>query len=69
MLIVGSANITQQFSNLGLIDEYHFLVHPVVLGIGKPLFKINSLEKSLQLNLYEVKKFSNGVVGLFYNKG
>ena len=39
ILIVGSANIVQQFTNLGLIDEYQLLVHPAILGSGKPLFK------------------------------
>ncbi len=39
ILLVGSANIVQQLTNLGLIDEYHLLIHPVVLGSGKPLFK------------------------------
>ena len=34
MLIVGSANIVQRFTNLGLIDEYRLLVHPVILGRG-----------------------------------
>ncbi len=64
MLIVGSANIVQQFTNLGLIDEYHFLIHPVVLSNGKPLFK-NVTEKH-NLKLLETKTFKNGVVGIYY---
>src|SRR6266496_142345 len=39
MVIYGSASIVQALTNLGLIDEYQLLVHPVVLGGGKPLFK------------------------------
>src|SRR5438270_2965882 len=39
MVIYGSASIVQTLTNLGLIDEYQLLVHPVVLGSGKPLFK------------------------------
>lgn len=64
MLIVGSASIVQQLSALNLIDEYHLLVHPVILGQGKPLF--HGLEKRHPLKLLEVKAFDNGVVLLRY---
>ena len=64
ILIVGSAEIVKQFTNLGLIDEYHFIVHPVILSEGKPLFK--NLNAQVNLKLKEMKQFSNGVVGLFY---
>jgi dihydrofolate reductase len=39
MTMIDSARIVQIFMNLGLIDEYRLLVHPVVLGSRKPLFK------------------------------
>src|SRR5205807_5721404 len=39
MLIYGSASIVQTLTNLGLIDEYQVLVHPALLGGGKPLFQ------------------------------
>jgi RibD C-terminal domain len=39
LVIFGVAGIAQTFMQLGLIDEYHLLVHPIVLGRGKPLFK------------------------------
>jgi len=64
MLIIGSASIVQQFANLGLIDEYHLLVHPVVLGHGKPLFA--RIHNRLQLKLLQTKTFSSGVVLLCY---
>ena len=64
MLIVGSANIVQQFTNLGLIDEYHLLLHPVVLGSGKPLFK--NIKDRHTLKLIKTNTFKNGVVGLYY---
>lgn len=34
MVIYGSDNLAQNFMQLGLIDEYQFLVHPIVLGSG-----------------------------------
>jgi dihydrofolate reductase len=66
MLVIGSSEIVQQFSRLGLIDEYHLLVHPVILGEGIPLF--NNLKEMQKLKLFGSKQFSNGVVGLFYHR-
>jgi len=64
ILVIGSASIVQQLTNLGLIDEYHLLLHPVVLGRGKPLFK--DIRKKHDIKLFEAKTFSNGVVKLCY---
>ena len=64
MLLVGSANIVQQMTNLGLIDEFHFVVHPVILGTGKPLFK--EIKERHNLKFLDTKKYKNGVVLLTY---
>ena len=64
MLIYGSASIVQQLTNLGLIDEYQLLVHPVVLGGGKPLFR--DITDKRRLKLVSAKPFSSGVVLLTY---
>jgi dihydrofolate reductase len=64
MMIFGSGTIVDQFTQLGLIDEYQLLVNPVVLGKGKPLFK-DTLDK-INLNLVKTKTFNNGVVSLQY---
>jgi len=64
MLLVGSASIVQQMTNLGLIDEFHFVVHPVILGTGKPLFK--EIKERHNLNFLDTKKYKNGVVLLTY---
>lgn len=50
--------------NLGLVDEYHLLVHPVILGSGKPLFK--NTDGRHKLKLIKTEVFSNGVVLLGY---
>ena len=63
MTILGSGSIVQQFSNLGLIDEYFLVIVPVILGSGKHLFK-DVKEKNLKI--IEVKKFKNGIVLLHY---
>ena len=64
MVIYGSANLVQNFTDLGLIDEYQLLVHPVVLGNGKPLFK--GITRPLHLKLLRSETFMNGVVVLYY---
>lgn len=65
LLIYGSASIVQQLTNLGLIDEYQLLVHPVALGSGKPLFE--NLKSRLNLALIETKKFNSGVICSTYH--
>jgi len=64
MVIYGSANLVQGFSRLGLIDEYHLLVHPLVLGGGKPLFA--TMTQPLNLRLLRAESFKNGVALLCY---
>ncbi len=64
MVIYGSGSIVSAFMNLGLTDEYHLFVNPIVLGIGKPLFK--DLKDTHKLKLVRTKTFSNGVVLLQY---
>ncbi len=64
MAIIGSASIVQAFTNLGLIDVYRLMVHPVVLGSGKPLFK--NIRDRRKLELIRTMAFTNGVVLLDY---
>jgi dihydrofolate reductase len=66
ILIVGSASIIQQLTNFGLIDEYHLVLHPVILSKGKNLFK--NIEHHVNLNLLKTIIFQNGVVLLCYQK-
>lgn len=64
LVIYGSANLIQNFTQLGLIDEYQLLVHPVILGDGKPLFA--GMPQPVKLKLLQAKTFDNGVVVLYY---
>ena len=64
--IEGSAALVQSLMTAGLIDEYRFLVHPVIVGSGKRFFKEGI---AAPLQLVEAKPFSSGVVLLRYQPG
>ncbi len=64
MLIYGSASIVQALTNHGLIDEYQVLVHPVILGGGKPLFQ--NIQQQVKLTLVNNKTHPSGIVVLYY---
>ena len=60
---VGGLNIAAQLAQSGLIDEYRFLIHPIVAGKGPRLFESG---KNLTLELIGSKTFRSGVVELHY---
>lgn len=64
LAIFGSGTIVQQMTNLGLIDEYRFLINPVILGKGKPMF--TNPDEMLKLDLRKTRTFKNGNVLLTY---
>jgi len=66
IMIMGSGTIVQQLSNEGLIDEYVFILSPVIAGKGKPLFKD---VKQLGLKLISAKSFDSGNILLRYAVG
>jgi len=66
-ILVGGVSIPSQLIELGLVDEYHFVVQPIVAGEGRRLLEGISLEK-LQVKLVESKIFKSGCVALHYLK-
>ena len=65
---VSGLSIASQLSERGLIDEYYFLVSPVVAGKGPRLFDTVKLQERLQLDFIDLKAFQSGVVALHYKK-
>ncbi len=64
ILIEGSATLVEALAQAGLIDEFKFMVHPVIVGDGKRFFKDGmGLTK---LKLVESKPISLGIVLLTY---
>jgi dihydrofolate reductase len=64
MVIYGSGKIVSALTQLGLIDEYHLIVVPTVLGKGMPLFE--GIAKAVNLKLLETKLLKKGVIILYY---
>jgi dihydrofolate reductase len=50
----------------GLIDEYYFVVHPIIAGEGKRLLEGIGLPDKIKLKLVDSKIFESGCVGLHY---
>jgi dihydrofolate reductase len=67
-IATGGVSIPSQLIELGLVDEYYFVVHPIVVGEGRRLFDDISLPEKLQLKLVESKIFESGYVALRYLK-
>ena len=67
-ILTGGADIPSQLIQLGLVDEYHIVVHPVIAGEGKRLMEGISLQEKLKLKLVESKTFKSGSVALHYLK-
>ena len=61
---VGGPTLAASLMQLGLIDEYRLVVHPVVLGSGRPFFP--ALNGTIGLRLLETRTFDSGVVYLRY---
>jgi len=67
-ILVGGVDIPSQLIELGLVDEYRFVVQPIIAGEGRRLLEGASLPERLQLKLVESKIFKSGCVALRYLK-
>jgi len=63
-LITGGVKLPFALAELGLIDEYEFIVHPRLVGHGPALFA--GLSKPLDLKLVSQLKLGSGAVALRY---
>jgi dihydrofolate reductase len=67
-ILTGGVTIPSQLAKLALIDEYHIIVHPIIVGEGRRLFDGIKLQENLQLKLVESTVFNSGAVVLRYLK-
>ena len=63
-LFVGGAKLALSLTELGLIDEYEFIVHPRLAGHGPSLFA--GLSKHVDLQLVGRREFGSGAVAMRY---
>jgi dihydrofolate reductase len=64
VLIFGSPTAVHSLMELGLIDGFWILVHPVIFGKGIPLFKDGN--DIAELTFLKSKTLSNGILGVKY---
>lgn len=65
-LSIGGISLASSLMKAGLIDEFWFLVHPIVSGKGRKLFE--GFNNTAELKLLETKVFDSGAVVLHYSK-
>ena len=59
---IGGPTLAAGFIRLGLVDEYQLVIHPVILGGGRPFFP--ELERPIGLQLVATHTFASGAVYL-----
>ena len=65
-VLVGSPKLSTALARLDLLDDYRFLVHPVVAGHGPYLF--SGLQPSSRLTLVEATPLASGIVAMHYRR-
>ena len=63
-LFVGGAKLALALTELGLIDEYEFVVHPRLVGHGPTLFA--GLSRHVDLKLVSRLEYASGAVAMRY---
>lgn len=67
-ILVGGVDVSSQLMEAGLVDEYYFVVQPILAGEGRRLLEGVHLPERFQLKLVESKIFKSGCVALRYLK-
>ena len=60
IMTFGSPTLVQSLTNVGLVDEYRILIHPVIVNEGKCLF--DNLERRTDFRLISVDTFERGAI-------
>ncbi len=64
LLVIGSAHLTANLAQAGILDELRVMVCPIVLGQGRSLFE--DLARRVSLTLLGVRQFESGNLVLTY---
>jgi dihydrofolate reductase len=64
----GGVELPAKLIELGLIDEFHIVVHPVIVGQGRRLFSEMNLPENVGLTLVASETLSSGCIALRYER-
>lgn len=67
-ILLGGVDLPGQLIALGLVDEYYFVIQPILAGEGRKLFDGAALPEKLELKLVETKVLGSGCVVMHYVK-
>lgn len=67
-ILAGGVALSAELLELGLVDEFIVVIHPVVAGAGRRLFDTAQLPDQLALKLEETRTLESGHVVLRYSK-
>jgi len=65
-VLVGAPALSTALEQLGLIDDYRIVLHPILAGHGPTVF--NGLERSRRLELVSTERLTSGVLALHYRR-
>ncbi len=65
-IAIGGATLAAEAVRLDLIDQYHVVIYPVLLGGGKRMFPL--FEQSLSLKLVDQQTFASSCIALTYER-
>jgi dihydrofolate reductase len=65
ILVAGSGKLVHTLMQNDLVDEFRFMIHPLILGSGKRLFPEGT--EKCKLTLVETRAFKSGIVVLHYH--
>ena len=66
-VLLGSGQLATELDRLGLIDEYRFLVHPLIAGHGPTLYQ-GGLPATRRLELVSATPLKNGALAVHYRR-
>jgi dihydrofolate reductase len=64
--LLGSGTLVSNLTELGLIDEYRFILSPIAVGAGRTLFE--GIKRPTPFSLSNVRRFESGNILLSYER-
>jgi len=67
-ILIGGVDLVSQLAELGLIDDYRLILHPLIAGGGRRVFDGINLHENLRLKLVDTTAYRSGAIVLRYVK-